>query len=398
MWKLRLHASVIGLALSTSVLFAQKPAAEPFGTTADGTQVEIYTLENEAGLKTRIMTRGATVVSLMVPDKDGNSADVILGFDDVAGFESDANQYFGNTTGRVCNRIAEGKFTIDGTEYKLAVNNGPNHLHGGVERSLDKVVWSARPFNRKKGTGVKFTYTSPDGEEGYPGTVEFAVEYFLPNDKNHLAISYTATTDKATPINLTNHMYFNLAGAGTKSAMYHALKINADNYTPCDENLIPTGEIASVQDSPLDFRKMQPIGKRIETLDETPAAGYDHNYVLNPKPEGKPMVLAAALLHRKSKRRLRIITTEPGIQFYTGNFLSGQAGKDGKAYARRSAICLETQHYPDSVNHENFPTTIVQPGETYSSKTVYQFSVDKPKEKQDNETKREQTSDGGLFH
>jgi aldose 1-epimerase len=348
---------------------------EPFGKTKDGESVEIYTLKSSKGLVAKIMTRGATLVQLHVPDKDGNSADVINGFDSVTGYESEDNQYFGCTTGRVCNRIAKGKFTLDGKEHTLAINNEPNHLHGGSERSLDKVIWKARPFSNERGSGVRFSYTSPDGEEGYPGKLDVTVVFSVPKDANRLLISYRATTDKATPVNLTNHAYFNLAGAGSDTVLDHALRLNADKYTPTDDTLIPTGKIESVEGTPVDFRKATRIGKRIDSLTETAALGYDHNFVLN-KPEGDAKLnFAASLFDRGSRRRLRISTTEPGIQFYSGNFLKGQKGKDGKVYAHRAALCLETQHFPDSVNQQEFPSTILKPGETYRSMTQYAFSV-----------------------
>jgi aldose 1-epimerase len=369
-------AAVITLSVLTSSVFADKATAESFGKTKDGKDVEIYTLKSSKGLVAKVMTRGATLVQLHVPDKDGNAADVILGFDDVAGYEGEGNQYFGCTTGRVCNRIAKGKFSVDGKEYTLAINNEPNHLHGGVERSLDKVVWKAQPFTHDKGQGVTFKYTSPDGEEGYPGTLEIRVRYSVAKDSNRLTINYVATTDKATPVNLTNHAYFNLAGEGSKSVLGHALRLNADTFTPTDDTLIPTGKIESVEGTELDFRKATRIGKRIKTLTETAALGYDHNFVLNVPKEGQKYRFAAMLKDPKSGRRLQISTTEIGIQFYSGNFLEGQKGKGGKEYAHRSAICLETQHYPDSVNQKGFPSTILEPGEEYNSSTVLNFSAE----------------------
>ena len=360
---------------------AEKPQMEDFGKTSDGESVEIYTLKNKTGLTAKIMTRGATLVELHVPDKDGNIDDVILGWDDVAGYESEDNQYFGCTTGRVCNRIAEGKFSLDGKEYTLAINNEPNHLHGGAERSLDKVVWKAKASSNDRGQSVRFSYTSPDGEEGYPGNLKVAVTYFLAHDANRLVISYKATTDAATPVNLTNHAYFNLGGAGSETVLDHALLLNADKYTPTDDTLIPTGKIESVEGTPLDFRKMKRIGARVEELTDTAALGYDHNFVLNPKEkEDARYNHAATLRHNASGRVLRIGTTEPGIQFYSGNFLNGQKAKGGKTYAHRSAVCLETQHYPDSVNHDNFPTTILKPGDEYTSSTMLTFQIAKSKE------------------
>ena len=365
--------------MMTSPALGEIPAAESFGKTKDGHAVELYTLKSGNGLTAKIMTRGATLVQLHVPDKNGKSDDIVLGFDDVTGYESEDNQYFGTTTGRVCNRIAKGTFTLDGKEYTLAVNNAPNHLHGGVERSLDKVVWTARPFSSEKGQGVKFTYTSPDGEEGYPGELNITVNYFVPSEGNSIAISYTATTNKATPVNLTNHSYFNLGGEGSPTVLNHLLRLNADKYTPTDDTMIPTGKTESVEGTDLDFRKRTKIGQRIESIGATAAIGYDHNFVLNEKDADARLNLAAALIDPDSGRVLRVSTTEPGIQFYSGNFLKGQKGKGGKIYAHRSAMCLETQHYPDSVNHPNFPTTILKPGETFESRTVFSFGIDEPK-------------------
>ena len=365
------------LAISAMPHFAQAadPTSEPFGKTADGQAVEIYTLKNEAGFTAKVMTRGATLVQLLAPDRSGKFEDVILGFDSVTGYESEDNQYFGCTTGRVCNRIAKGRFSLDGKDYTLAVNNEPNHLHGGAKKSLDKVVWKAKPFTNERGQGVSFTYTSPDGEEGYPGNLAVTVTYLVPKDKNNLSIRYVATTDKATPVNLTNHAYFNLAGQGSPTITDHMLSINADQYTPTDDNLIPTGKLENVEGTNLDFRKMTKIGKRIEELTATPAIGYDHNFVLRAPEADKPMRVAATLFEKESGRRLRIMTTEPGIQFYTGNFLKDQKGKGGKTYAHRSALCLETQHFPDSINQPNFPSTVLKPDGKFESQTVLNFTV-----------------------
>ena len=352
---------------------AEKPKAESFGKTQSGEAVEIFTLKNEFGITAKVMTRGATLVQLHVPDKTGTAEDVILGFDDVSGYESDSNQYFGCTTGRVCNRIAKGKFTLDGKEYSLAINNEPNHLHGGVERSLDKVLWKARPFENDRGQGVTFSYTSPDGEEGYPGELSIKVTYLVLKDKPNLSIRYSATTDKATPVNLTNHAYFNLGGHGSATILDHRIRINADKYTPTDETLIPTGELKDVEGSVFDLRKQTKIGKNIDELIDTEALGFDHNYVLNSPSKGKYR-LAAVLAEPESGRLMRITTTEPGIQFYSGNFLKGDKGKGGETYALRSACCLETQHFPDSINQEKFPTTVLKPGEEYKSHTILAFS------------------------
>ena len=346
-----------------------------FGKTKSGEEVHEYVLKNDCGMTVSLISRGATIRQIIVPDRDGKAADVVNGFDDVAGYEGEGNQYFGNATGRVCNRIAKGKFTLDGKEYSLAINNDPNHLHGGVERSLDKVVWKAKPLETKAGEGVAFRYVSPDGEEGYPGKLTIGIRYVLLKDKNELRMTYQAETDKATPVNLTNHSYFNLGGEGSATVIDHELKLEADKYTPTDDTLIPTGKIDDVAGTPLDFRKSTRIGDRIEKLTDTAALGYDHNFVLNNQ-SGK-LALAATLKDPKSGRVLEVHTTEPGIQFYSGNFLMGQKGKGGKTYAHRSACCLEDQHYPDSVNHPNFPSTILQPGKVYEKTAVYSFGIDK---------------------
>ncbi len=369
--------------LTAHINAAEKPTSTAFGKTSDGEAVELYTLTNEVGATAKVMTRGATLVQMHVPDRDGKTADVVFGFDDVTGYESEANQYFGCTAGRVANRIAKGKFTLDGTDYTLAINNDPNHLHGGVKRSLDKVIWKARPFSSERGHGVAFTYTSPDGEEGYPGTLNVKVTYFLAKDRNALDIRYEATTDKSTPINLTNHAYFNLAGHGSATIHDHVLRLNADGYTPVDDTLIPTGKIAQVEGTPLDFRKPTKIGKRIAELMDTAALGYDHNFVLNAAEEDEPLRLAAVLFDKSSGRRMRILTTEPGIQFYSGNFLTGAKGKAGKTYAHQSGLCLETQHFPDSINQPKFPSVVLKPGDTFTSQTRITFATDANQKKKD---------------
>jgi len=349
-----------------------------FGETKAGEATEIYTLTNKNGLVAKVTTYGATLVELHLPDKEGNLVDVINGFDNVAGYEGDGNQYFGCTTGRVCNRIAKGKFTLDGEEYTLATNNDPNHLHGGGDKALSKQVWKAEPSADVQ--AVTFSLTSPDGEEGYPGNLSMKVTYTL-TDENELRIDYEATTDKATPVNLTNHAYFNLGGAGSGTILSHELTLNADNYTATDDTLIPTGKIEPVADTALDFRKAHVIGERIpdkeakETADcETSTRGYDHNFVVNG--EVGTMRLAARLKDPVSGRVMEIHTDQPGIQFYSGNFLMEQEGKGGKKYPFRGALCLETQHFPDSVNHEDFPSTILKPGDTYSTTTVHRFSAE----------------------
>lgn len=342
---------------------------DPFGKTPDGHQVSAYTLTNAHGTTAKVMTLGATLTELHVPDKAGKAVDVVLGFDTAADYRSDANQYFGATTGRVANRVAKGMFTLDGKEYRLAVNNGPNALHGGVRRSLEKVVWDAE----KTADGVTFSYTSPDGEEGFPGTLKIRVTYTL-TEKNELRIEYAAVTDKPTPVNLTNHSYFNLSGAGSDTVLDHIVTIHADRYTPTDDTLIPTGKIAPVAGTPLDFTRPARIGARIEELIKTAAIGYDHNFVLNRSGDG---TVEAAVVHDPaSGRTMRVFTDQPGVQFYTGNFLKNQAGKGGKTYRIRSALCLETQHFPDSVNHPNFPSVILKPGEKYAHVCVYAFSND----------------------
>lgn len=334
--------------------------------TASTADVDLFTLKNENGVVVKIMSLGATVVELHVPDKDGKLANVVLGFDTTPEYLSEKNQYFGCTTGRVANRIAKGKFTLGGKTYSLATNNGPNHLHGGAKRSLDKVLWKGERTDK----GVRFTYTSPDGEEGYPGKLDLAVTYSL-SDKNELRIDYAATTDKATPVNLTNHSYFNLSGHGSETVLDHELMVAADQYTPVDETLIPTGKLAAVAGTPLDFTTSKRIGKDIEALLKTSTIGYDHNYVLRPRT--KEPTLAAVLKDPKSGRTMKVLTTQPGIQVYSGNFLSGQTGKDGKKYGIRSALCLETAHFPDSVNQPTFPSVILEPGQTYRHTCVYAF-------------------------
>jgi aldose 1-epimerase len=344
-----------------------------FGKTADGVPVKEYTLTNSHGVIVKLIDRGATLTEWHVPDKNGKMADVVFGFDDVAGYESKSNGYFGATAGRVANRIKGGQFTIDGKEYQVPKNDGPNALHGGLKRSFDKVVWDAQPFENEKGQGVVFKYVSPDGEEGYPGTLTARVTYTL-NDKNELKIDYQAVTDKATPINLTNHAYFNLSGAGSPTILDHELMLAADYYTPIDATLIPTGEIAPVEGTPFDFRKFHKIGERVDQLNDKPGKGYDHNFVLNN--QDGDLALAAKVREPKSGRVLSVYTTEPGVQFYGGNFLDGAKGKDGQTYAYRSGFCLETQHYPDSVNQPKFPNAVLQPGETYKHTCVYQISAE----------------------
>jgi aldose 1-epimerase len=337
--------------------------------------VQEFTLTNAAGDVVKLLSRGATLSEWHVKDKNGQVADVLFGFDDVAGYEDTArNMYFGCTTGRVANRIANAKFTLDGVEYTLAANdNGLHTLHGGATKSLDKVVWRGESFKKTGERGVVFTYSSPDGEEGFPGKLDMKVTYTL-TDKNEIRIEYEATTDKATPVNLTNHAYFNLAGHGAETINDHELKIVADNYTPVDATLIPTGEIAPVAGTVFDFREFHKIGERVAELDNKPGKGYDHNYALNN--QDGDLALAAVLREPASGRVLSVFTTEPGIQFYGGNFLNGGKGKDGKTYAHRSGLCLETQHYPNAVNQPKFASIILRPGEKYTHTCVYQIAVE----------------------
>ncbi len=369
----RLTLATLGVILMSSPADAQVKGPTPFGKTADGTAVESYTLTNKNGVSVKVMTLGATITEINVPDKNGKFANVVFGFNDVAGYQSDRNQYFGCTVGRVANRIAKGKFTLEGKEYTLATNNGPNHLHGGVKKSLDKVVWRSAALD-KKGTVAAFYYDSPDGEEGYPGKLNIAVLFELTDD-NSLSISYTAKADKATPVHLTNHSYFNLAGAGTNTVLDHELTVSANEFVPVDKTLIPTGKLEAVKGTIMDFTKTMRIGERIEKLYDTPAMGYDHCYALTAREKGKA-TLAAKLREPNSGRTMTVLTTQPGVQVYTGNFLKGQKGKDGKEYKQRSGICLETGHFPDAVNQPAFPSIILQPGETYSHTCVYAFSVE----------------------
>jgi aldose 1-epimerase len=346
----------------------------PFGTTRDGKAVEIYTLTNAHGHEMRVITYGGTITSLKVPDRSGHLGDIVLGFDTIDGYLKDP-PYFGALIGRYGNRIAKGQFTLDGKTFKLATNNGPNHLHGGV-KGFDKVIWNAVPDSDANGVSVTLSRISPDGEEGYPGNLQTTVRYTL-TDKNELAIDYRATTDKATPVNLTQHSYFNLADdAG--DILGHELTIHASRYTPVDDTLIPTGELAAVDGTPFDFRKATTISARIATDNEQlkNGGGYDHNWVLDRK--GPGVQAAARLVDSKSGRTLDVATTEPGLQVYSGNFLDGSiTGKSGRVYRRRTGLCLETQHFPDSPNHPNFPSTILKPGQTYSSQTVFTFGVQK---------------------
>lgn len=347
--------------------------SESFGQTREGQEATLYTLTNANGIVVKITDFGATITSILTPDKNGKMGDVALGFDSMQGYQSDeylkSGPYFGAIVGRYGNRIAKGKFTIDGQEYTLATNNGANHLHGG-NKGFDKVMWQAEPVSGQN--ALKLTYVSADGEEGYPGQLTSTVTYTLTDD-NEIRIDYTATTDKPTHVNLTNHSYFNLAAGQADDALDHVLTINADRYTVVDESLIPTGELRPVEGTVMDFRTPQAIGARVEQVE---GGGYDHNYVLADQSEN--MKLAATVYEPTSGRVMEVSTTEPGIQFYSGNFLDGTiTGSGNKKYVHRYGFALETQHFPDTPNQPSFPTTLLQPGETYETTTVYKFSVRK---------------------
>ncbi len=346
---------------------------QSFGTVPEG-PVDLYTMTNTRGMEVRAMNYGGIIVSLRLPDKKGVLADVVLGFDTLDAYLNNT-PYFGAIIGRYANRIANGKFALDGVEYRLARNNGMNSLHGGL-KGFDNVLWRAERFENNHGIGVVFTYTGKDGEEGYPGNLKATVTYTL-TDQNELQIEYEATTDKATPVNLTNHSYFNLAGEGNGDILKHELMLNADRFTLVDSALIPTGELRLVARTPFDFTKPTAIGARIDANNKQLAIahGYDHNFVLNRKSSG--LELAGRVNERQTGRVLEVYTTEPGVQFYTGNFLDGTiTGKNGHAYKKHSALCVETQHFPDSPNHPHFPSTILKPELNYHSRTVYKFSTE----------------------
>lgn len=334
----------------------------------DGTKIEQYTCTNANGLSMSLITYGAIMTSIETPDRDGKMANITLGFDSLKGYEQ-RHPYFGSTVGRFCNRIAKGKFTLDGKEYTLATNNGPNHLHGG-EAGFDKRIWTAERVKTKEHIGIQFTYISKDGEEGYPGNLTTTVTYLLTND-NALKIEFTATTDKATALNLTNHNYWNLGGAGSGTIKDHELMLAADKYLPVDDTLIPTGETASVTGTPLDFTTSKKIGEDIQDVGGDPI-GYDHCFVV--RGEAGKLRPAAKVKDAESGRVMRIETTQPGIQFYTGNFLAG--GESDAGNKQHEAFCLETQHYPDSPNQPKFPSAILKPGETFQQTTVHTFSVE----------------------
>jgi aldose 1-epimerase len=345
----------------------------PFGGIPDGPAVTIYTLRNDKGMEARILTYGGIVQSLKVPDRNGKFDDVVLGHDNIGGYLTNS-PYFGALIGRYGNRIGGGKFTLEGKTYKLANNNGPNSLHGGI-KGFDKVVWQASPSLTPDGPALELTYVSQDGEEGFPGNLKVTAIYTL-TDNNELHLSFTATTDQPTLCNLTQHSYFNLRGQGNGDILGHEVYINSDKITPVDKDLITTGEYAPVDGTPFDFRKPTAIGARINDPNQQLqfGTGYDHNWVIN-KPLGK-LGLLARVYEPTTGRVMEVWSTEPGVQFYTGNFLGETiTGKDGKVYQRRTGFCLEPQHYPDSPNKPMFPTTELKPGETYQNTILYRFLV-----------------------
>lgn len=375
------HSLVCSRIAIGAVLFASgctmrsdRVARAPFGQLADGRPVELFTLTNAHGIEVRVMTYGATITSIRTPDRNGKQADIVLGFDSLGGYLA-GSPYFGAVVGRYANRIAGGRFILDGVSYQLARNNGPNSLHGGIQ-GFDKVLWTAEPFEKNDTMGVRFHYDSPDGEEGFPGAVSVGVTYTL-TAANELIVDYEASATKATPINLSQHTYWNLHGDGGGDILDHVLTLNASAFTPVDSTLIPIGQIASVAGTPFDFRNATAIGLRINERTEQLrfGRGYDHNWVIDGARQGA-VVNAARLEDPASGRRLDISTTEPGVQFYSGNFLDGTIkGKSGQVYSHRTGLCLETQHFPDSPNHQSFPPTILRPGGRYQSRTVISFSA-----------------------
>ena len=347
-----------------------------FGQMADGRAVELYILSNNHGMEASITNYGGTLVSLKIPDRTGKVADVVLGYDTLEGYVT-GTAYFGATVGRYANRIAQGKFTLDGVTYSLPKNNGPSTLHGGIV-GFNKRLWHAREVANPEGESIELTYLSKDGEEGFPGNLSVTVVYTLFNDRNELKIEYSATADKDTVVNFTNHAYYNLAGQGNGDILQHQLTLHADRFTPVDETLIPTGELRDVKGTPFDFLQPAVIGARISQDDQQLkfGKGYDQNWIINKSDDSAGLTSAAKAYDPQSGRTLEVLTTEPAIQFYSGNHLDRIAnGKDGKTYDFRSAFCLETQHFPDSPNHPNFPTTELKANQSYHSATVLRFSA-----------------------
>jgi aldose 1-epimerase len=377
-------SAVVGSALAVSAVPAgaapshDRPgiSKEPFGTLEDGTKVDRYTLTSGRGVRVRIITYGGIVQTLETPDRHGRRANVVLGFPTLKDYvDLNGGPYFGAIIGRYANRIAKGRFTLDGTTYQLALNNDENSLHGGL-KGFDTKVWDAQPVKARDSVGLRLQYTSVDGEENYPGTLKTTVTYTLTTD-DRLRVDYQAATDKATIVNLTNHSYFNLAGEGTGTIYDHRLTLNASRYTPVDPTLIPTGELAPVRGTPFDFTRAHSIGERIRVNDPQLliGQGYDHNFVLD-QPRAGALTEAARVTEPRSGRVLTISTTEPGMQFYSGNFLDGSfAGTSGRVYRQGDGFALETQHFPDSPNQPDFPSTVLRPGETFGSTTVYAFSA-----------------------
>lgn len=366
--------TLLALALFPVGMKAATPGVRSriFGKMPDGRVIHLYTLTNQTKMTVQITNYGARIVSITVPDRHGKMADVVLGFDNLAGYLGN-DPYFGATIGRFANRIARGRFTLDGVQYHLPINDPPNSLHGGT-KGFDKRVWTAQEVSQDP-PSVSLTYFSPNGQEGYPGGLHVKVLYTLMKNDG-LRIDYTATTDKETVVNLTNHSYFNLAGEGNGNILRQELMVNADRFTPFNANRIPTGQIASVANTPFDFRKLTPIGARINESNRQLKIfdGYSVNFVLNRK--GAGLALAAEAVDPGSGRVLKVFTTQPGLQFYSGNMLDGSIhGKGGKVYGFRCAYALETQHYPDSPNHSNFPSTVLKPGQTYRQTTVYEFTT-----------------------
>lgn len=372
--------SLAAIVMTATGLSAAEPAAKgkdtpmnvtasEFGQLPDGTVIAKYTVDNGNGLVMELINYGAVMTSLSAPDKDGKSANINVGFDNLEGYLA-GPPYFGATVGRYANRIAKGKFSLDGKEYTLATNNGPNTLHGGL-KGFDKVVWAAKKIETEDAVGVQFDYTSKDGEEGYPGNLKVTVKYTLTPD-NELVMDYTATTDATTVLNLTNHNYWNLAGAKSGKNYDHLLKLEADKYLPVDENLIPTGDLATVKGTPMDFTSFKAIGKDIQKTGGDPV-GFDHCFVLSDQTD--KLALAATVKEPTSGRVMEVWTTQPGIQFYSGNFLDGSDANGG--LNQHEAFCLETQHFPDTPNQPSFPSATLKPGETFHEVTVHKFSVEK---------------------